>query len=141
MLADAMGTRSRQGTTRSSACGARSQRAACRDNWRAWLEDCSSLPHAAASSLSALGTAMNESRDYLELTFRSVSCFGNDGRLDAAELDHLIAIAERDGRIDANEMRVLKNIIDRIRPDEIDAAMKARLEALSAKLREVKGGA
>lgn len=82
---------------------------------------------------------MNESRDYLELTFRSVSCFGNDGRLDAAELDELIGIAERDGRIDANEMRVLKNIIDRIRPDEIDAAMKARLEALSAKLREAKG--
>lgn len=82
---------------------------------------------------------MNESRDYLELTFRSVSCFGNDGRLHAAELDELIGIAERDGRIDANEMRVLKNIIDRIRPDEIDAAMKSRLEALSAKLRDAKG--
>jgi hypothetical protein len=82
---------------------------------------------------------MKESRDYLELSFRSVSCFGNDGRLDASELDHLISIAERDGKIDANEMRVLKSIIERIRPDEIDAAMKARLDALSAKLREAQG--
>ncbi|MCG6118589.1 MAG: hypothetical protein MEQ07_10430 [Aquimonas sp.] len=82
---------------------------------------------------------MNESRDYLELTFRSVSCFGDDGRLDAAELDELVAIAERDGRIDANEMRVLKSIIGRIRPDEVDAAMKTRLDALSARLRELGG--
>jgi hypothetical protein len=77
---------------------------------------------------------MNESRDYLELTFRSVSCFGNDGRLDANELGELIAIAERDGKFDANETRVLKRIIDRIRPDEIDAAMKARLAELTQKL-------
>ena len=77
---------------------------------------------------------MAESRDYLELSFRAVECFGNDGRLDAAELDRLIAIAERDGRFDANEVRVLKNIIGRIRPEEIDAAMQARLQALAAKL-------
>lgn len=77
---------------------------------------------------------MAESRDYLELSFRAVECFGNDGRLDAAELDKLIAIAERDGRFDANEVRVLKNIIGRIRPDELDAAMKTRLAALAAKL-------
>lgn len=77
---------------------------------------------------------MNESRDYLELSFRAVECFGNDGRLDAAELDRLIAIAERDGRFDVNEVRVLKNIISRIRPDEVDAAMRTRLDALAKKL-------
>jgi hypothetical protein len=38
-------------------------------------------------------------------------------------------------------MRVLKRIIEQIRPDEIDAAMKTRLEALSAKLRRASGGA
>ena len=77
---------------------------------------------------------MKEPRDYLELSFRAVECFGNDGRLDAAELDRLIAIAERDGRFDANEVRVLKGIIDRIRPDEVDTAMKARLDALAKQL-------
>jgi len=83
---------------------------------------------------------MKESRDYLELSFRSVSCFGNDGRLDADELGELIAIAERDGRFDANEIRVLKSIIDRIRPDEIDAAMEARLDELAKKLRRAETG-
>ena len=77
---------------------------------------------------------MKESRDYLELSFRAVECFGNDGRLDATELDRLIAIAERDGRFDVNEVRVLKNIIGRIRPDEVDAAMRARLDALARQL-------
>lgn len=77
---------------------------------------------------------MNESRDYLELSFRAVECFGNDGRLDASELDRLVAIAERDGKFDANEIRVLKNIIGRIRPDEVDEAMKERLAALAKKL-------
>lgn len=82
---------------------------------------------------------MTASRDHLEISFRAVSCFGNDGRLDAAELDQLIGIAERDGKIDENEMRVLKRIIERIRPEEIDAAMQARLDALSARLREGRG--
>ncbi len=77
---------------------------------------------------------MKESRDYLELSFRAVECFGNDGRLDATELDRLIAIAERDGRFDVNEVRVLKNIIGRIRPDEVDAAMRERLDALARQL-------
>ncbi len=77
---------------------------------------------------------MRESRDHLEISALAVSCFGNDGKLDAAELGKLVAIAERDGRIDVNEMRVLKSVIDRIRPDEIDEAMKARLAALSARM-------
>jgi hypothetical protein len=77
---------------------------------------------------------MKESRDYIELSFRAVECFGNDGRLDANELDRLIAIAERDGRFDVNEVRVLKNIISRIRPDEVDAPMRERLDALARKL-------
>ncbi len=36
---------------------------------------------------------MSESRDYLEMSFRSIECFSNDGKLDA------------------NEVRVLQNII------------------------------
>ena len=38
---------------------------------------------------------MSESRDYLEMTFRSIQCFSNDGRLDAQELKALLEIAER----------------------------------------------
>lgn len=74
-----------------------------------------------------------ENRDFLEMAFQSIQCFGNDGRLDAAELAGILAIAERDGVTDDNERRVLGNIIARIRPEEIDAAMKAQLDAIARK--------
>lgn len=77
---------------------------------------------------------MPESRDYLEMSFRSIQCFANDGRLDVRELDSLLNIAERDGNIDENEVRVLKNIIERIRPEEIDQAMRDKLAEVVKKI-------
>jgi hypothetical protein len=79
-------------------------------------------------------TAVSEPRDYIELSLESIQCFANDGKLDAAELGKLIAIAERDGVFDPNEIRVLHNIIRRIRPHEVDAAMQAQLTALAQKI-------
>lgn len=73
---------------------------------------------------------MSESRDYLELTFRSINCFADDGRLDKEELDELVAIALRDGKVDENEKRVLGNIIDRLKEDELDKAMRIRIKEL-----------
>jgi hypothetical protein len=78
--------------------------------------------------------SMNESRDYLELSFRSIECFSNDGKLNAEELGKLIEIAEKDGEIDRNEIRVLTNIISKIRPDEIDEEMQMKLVELSKNL-------
>lgn len=75
-----------------------------------------------------------ESRDYLELSFESIRCFADDGRLDANELRKLIDIARRDGVMDPNEMRVLRNIIGKIRPEEVDAEMRAELQALAETL-------
>jgi hypothetical protein len=77
---------------------------------------------------------MKESRDYLHLSFKSIECFSNDGKLDADELGKLIGLAERDGVIDQNEIRVLRSIIARITPEEVDAAMQQRLAELSAKI-------
>ena len=77
---------------------------------------------------------MKESRDHLEMTFRSIECFSNDGKLDAQELGSILDIAERDGNIDANEIRVLKNIISKIRPDEIDEAMQRKLDEIAEKI-------
>ncbi|AQZ95578.1 hypothetical protein ACFSB1_01140 [Halopseudomonas phragmitis] len=77
---------------------------------------------------------MSESRDYLEMSFHSIQCFSNDGRLDAEELGRIVAIAERDGVIDQNEIRVLKNIIARIKPEEIDQAMALKLAEISRKI-------
>ena len=77
---------------------------------------------------------MKESRDYLEMTFRSIECFSNDGKLDAAELGQILEIAEKDGHIDKNEMRVLRNIISKIKPHEVDSAMQKMLQTVSDKI-------
>lgn len=77
---------------------------------------------------------MTAERDHLEMAFHSITCFADDGRLDAAELDRIVAIAERDGTINEDETRVLHNIIARITPGEIDALMKMRLDALRRKI-------
>lgn len=77
---------------------------------------------------------MTESRDYLEMSFRSIECFTNDGKLDAFELGKILEIAEQDGEIDQNEVRVLRNIIAKIKPSEVDEAMKAKLEEISNKI-------
>ena len=77
---------------------------------------------------------MAEARDYLEMSFRSIQCFSNDGKLDASELGKIIAIAEKDGIIDQNEIRVLRNIVAKIKPHEVDAAMKQKLTELSEKI-------
>ncbi|KAB0551136.1 hypothetical protein F7R01_08025 [Pseudomonas argentinensis] len=73
---------------------------------------------------------MSQSRDHLEMTFRSIQCFADDGRLDAAELGSLLDIAERDGVIDDDEIRVLT----RIKPDELDPAMREKLAEIARKI-------
>lgn len=77
---------------------------------------------------------MAEARDYLEMTFRSIECFANDGKLDAEELGKILRIAEIDGVIDQNEIRVLRNIISKVNPSEVDDAMKAMLKTISEKI-------
>lgn len=77
---------------------------------------------------------MSEARDYLEMSFRSIQCFSNDGTLDANELGKILEIAEKDGKIDNNEMRVLKNIIARIKPHEVNDAMRAKMMEISEKI-------
>jgi hypothetical protein len=77
---------------------------------------------------------MSESKDYLEMSFRSIECFSNDGKLDANELGKILDIAETDGKIDQNEMRVLRNIISKIRPSELDDAMRSKIEEITNKI-------
>lgn len=77
---------------------------------------------------------MAEAKDYLEMSFRSIECFSNDGKLDAVELGSILNIAEKDGVIDQNEIRVLRNIISKVKPEEVDSEMKAKLEEIRVKI-------
>ena len=74
---------------------------------------------------------MSESKDYLEMAFRSIKCFDSEGRLDNKELNNIISIAERDGVIDQNEIRVLQKIISKIKTEEIDDTSRRRLKLLA----------
>ncbi len=69
----------------------------------------------------------NENRDYLEIAFKSIQCFSNDGKLVLSELDQLLAIALKDGVVDENEKRVLGAIFSRLTPSELTPSMQQRI--------------
>ena len=76
---------------------------------------------------------MKENRDYLEMSFHSINCFANDGKLDVGELEKILEIALRDGVVDANEKRVMQNIISRLTPSEMTAEMQAKVKEIQEK--------
>ncbi|WP_068828838.1 hypothetical protein [Pseudomonas sp. BMS12] len=77
---------------------------------------------------------MQESRDYLEMAFRSIKCFADDGKLLVHELDSLVDIARRDGVVDDNEKRILAGIIARLNPAELTSEMQAKIADLRGEL-------
>jgi hypothetical protein len=68
--------------------------------------------------------------DYLELAYRSIQCFANDGKLLMPELDQLIAIALQDGVVDEQEKRILRSILSRLKPVDLTPEMRARIDQL-----------
>jgi len=72
-----------------------------------------------------------ESRDYLEMSFRSIQCFTDDGRLMPEELQRIADIALRDGVVDANEKRVLASIIGKLTKEELTPSMQTKLAELA----------
>ena len=77
---------------------------------------------------------MTDPKDYIEMSIRASEFFANDGKFDSDEMAQLLAIAERDGVIDQDEIRVLRNVISRINPDEVDDAMRAKLAEILEKV-------
>ena len=77
---------------------------------------------------------MSESKDYIDMAFKSIQGFSNGGKLDAKELGEILEIAEKDGEIDENEIRVLRSIISKIKPEEVDEAMRSKLKEISDKI-------
>lgn len=78
-----------------------------------------------------------ENRDYLEMSFQSINCFSDDGKLDAVELRKIFNIALRDGVVDQNEMRVLRQIIAKLKPEELNAEMLEMIESIKNEIAAV----
>jgi len=74
------------------------------------------------------------SKDHLEMALKSIEAFQNGGQIDADELNDIVNIAERDGVIDQNEIRVLRSIIQRIDPSEVDPELREALSSLAEKI-------
>ena len=77
---------------------------------------------------------MTEPASHVRIALKSMAAFANDGKLDLSELEELLAIAERDGSIDADEGRILRGIFDRLRPDELTPEVRARIEQVRQRL-------
>ena len=75
---------------------------------------------------------MAESRDYLEMAFHSINCFSNDGVLQVEELKKIVAIAQRDGVVDDNEKRILRSIIAKLTPSDLNDDMRKAVADLRA---------
>lgn len=76
----------------------------------------------------------DESRDYLEMSYRSIRCFMADGTFCAKDFQEILSIALRDGVIDDNEKRVLRNIIGRLDPRELTPEMLRKLDELKLRM-------
>lgn len=71
---------------------------------------------------------------HLQIALKSITAFANDGRLELSELEDLLAIAEQDGSISADEARVLEGVFARLQPGELTPEVQARIEQVRRKI-------
>jgi hypothetical protein len=77
---------------------------------------------------------MTDVKPHIQMALKSIEAFANGGKLDAKELQEILEIAERDGVIDQDEIRVFRNIISRIDPAEVDDEMRKKLTEILNKV-------
>lgn len=70
---------------------------------------------------------------YIELAYSSVRAFADDGKLDERELAFLLGLALRDGEIDDDERRVLRNIFTQAAEAGLDSVTASRIAAARRK--------
>ncbi len=71
---------------------------------------------------------MSKLPSHHEIAIASIHVFSDDGRLDLAELEKLLALALRDETVDEDEKRVLGNILTRAERDGVDPGVQARID-------------
>ena len=76
---------------------------------------------------------MSKLRSHHEIAIASIHVFSDDGRLDLAELENLLALALRDDVVDQDEKRVLANILARAERDGVAAEVKTRIDEVRAR--------
>ena len=71
---------------------------------------------------------MTTPKSHLEIALAAIPVFTNDGELDVAELEKLLALALRDRSVDEDERRVLGNIFKQAELSELDPMVRTRID-------------
>lgn len=88
------------------------------------------LGYAHESIISSRPISKTDSRSHLDITLASIQIFSGDGLLDGAELDKLLALAERDGVFDEDEKRVLGRIFAQAEQTRLDPVVAKRIDRI-----------
>ena len=64
---------------------------------------------------------------HLEIAYSSIRVFADDGKVDLGELNFLLGLALRDGEIDEEEKRVLRNIFKQARETNLSPRVEERI--------------
>lgn len=70
---------------------------------------------------------MDTGYGHFDIALASIHLFTDDGRLDAGELDRLLELALRDGRVDDEEKRVLDSIFRQAEQAGVAPAVAERI--------------
>ena len=65
---------------------------------------------------------------HLQIALKSIEIFVDDGTIDLAELNFLLGLAMRDGKIDDEEKRVLESIFDRVDEARVEPRVWERIQ-------------
>lgn len=76
---------------------------------------------------------METQSSYIELAYSSIPVFTDDGTLDMEELQFLLGLALKDGKIDEDEKRVLRNIFKQVAEHEVTPKVWARINEIKKK--------
>ena len=79
------------------------------------------------------GRSGSDESSHLELAYSSIKIFANDGTVDMGELNFLLGLALKDGKIDEDEKRVLQRIFQHAEKTKLSLAVRARIREVRRK--------
>ncbi|UXI68158.1 hypothetical protein [Tahibacter amnicola] len=76
---------------------------------------------------------MVEPKSHIEIAFRSINVFADDGQLDVGEINFLLGLALRDQTIDDDERRVLAKVFSEAEKSALPPAVQTRIDEVRRK--------
>jgi hypothetical protein len=71
----------------------------------------------------------DEQQHNIELAYASFAVFADDGTIDTEELSFILGLALKDGKVTEEERRILNNVFNRIREEDVGPQVWERIQA------------